>query len=170
MQNLTKSTKLFLFITMLFFALWIGGYVLRHMVIYQLFEPENPSLKINYTSKILPDILYIIFPIFVFNIVSYAVFIISFLVFIFISKISLKREGWLLISCIVIAICAPFEIYLLTKDYEIARVINSQDFNPLIVINLIHERLVVLSSFSLIEIMSSVGIIFLCVFQPLKKS
>lgn len=170
MHNLTKTAKIFLFIIFVSFSLWFGGYVLRQMVIYQFFEAEGLILKTNYSANILHETLYVILPIFIFNIATYIVFILSFFVFIFISKLSLKKEGWLLITCLIICICAPFEIYLLLKDYEISKTIYSQSFDPIKVINMIKERLILLSSFSLIEIISFAVIIFLYIFKPLKKS
>ena len=170
MQNLSKPSKIFLFLTELFFVLWLGGYVLRQIVVYQFFEPENLSLKLSIGSSSLSDILLIILPVFVFNIVTYAGFLVTFIVFLFISKISLKKEGWLFISVLIVAVCAPFEIYLLAKDYKIATTIYSMSFDPTAVMNEIRERLVTLSSFSLIEIVSFIGIIFLSVFQPLKRA
>ncbi len=169
MQNLSKVSKIFLFLTSLFFALWLGGYVLRQTVIYQFFEPENLSLKEIFNEQSLPQTLYVILPIFVFNLVTYGIFIIGLTAFIITSKIRLRNEGWLFISLSIIAICAPFEVYLLFKDIEIVKNIYSQSYSPIKVINLIHERLTVLSSFSLIEILSYIGIVFLVVFKPLQK-
>ena len=68
MQNLSKPSKIFLFITVLFFALSLGGYVLRQVVVYQFFEPENLSLRIIYSAQNLPVILFTALPVFVFNI------------------------------------------------------------------------------------------------------
>jgi hypothetical protein len=90
-------------------------------------------------------------------------------VFLFQSKISLKKEGWLFISVLVVLICAPFEFFLILKDYKIANAIYSQNFDPLAIVNLIRDRMTILSSFSLIEIISFIGIIFLFVIQPMKK-
>ena len=99
-----------------------------------------------------------------------SIFLVAFIVFLLISKVSLKKEGWLFISTLIIAVCAPFEIYLLTKDFEISKAIYSMNFDPAAVITEIRERLMTLSSFSLIEIISFIGIIFLSVFQPLKRA
>lgn len=169
MQNLTKLSKIILALTTLFFTVWLGSYISRQVVIYQFFDPENLSLKLIYSINNLSEVLFTIFPLIVLNIVSYTAFLLSLLVFLFQSKISLKKEGWLFISVLVVLICAPFEIFLILKDYKIANAIYSQNFDPLAIVNLIRDRMTILSSFSLIEIISFIGIIFLFVIQPMKK-
>ncbi len=169
MENLTKTSKVFLFFTSLFFILWLGGYVARHLTIYQFFEPENLELRNVFNEVSLESHLFLILPLIVFNIISYFFFLIFFIVFLFISKINLKIEGWLLIITLIILITAPFEIFLLVKDYEISKNIfyNLRDANS--IINMLRDRITILSSFSLIEIFSYCGVLFLIIFQPLKK-
>ena len=170
MQNLTKLSKILLAITSLFFTVWLGSYISRQVVIYQFFDPENLSLKPIYSARNLSDVLFTILPLIVLNIISYIAFLLSLLIFLFQSRISLKKEGWLFISILIVLICAPFEIFLILKDYKISSEIYTQNFDSLAIVNLIRDRMTVLSSFSLIEIISFVGIIFLSILQPLKKS
>jgi len=169
MENLTKTSKVLLYFTSLFFILWLGGYVARHLSIYQFFEPENLELRTIFNKVVLQSHLYLILPLIVFNIITYIFFLISFILFLFISKINLKLEGWLLIITLIIFITAPFEIFLLIKDYEIAKNIyyNLSDANS--IINMLRDRITILSSFSLIEIFSYCGVLFLIIFQPLRK-
>lgn len=169
MQNLTKLSKIFLSITVLFFTLWLGGYILRQAIIYQFFEPENLALKSIYNSQNLNEILITILPVFVFNIITYAGFILFLIAFIVNSKINMKNEGWFFISILIIVICAPFEIFLLLKDIEISKNIYSGNFDPSVIMKIIYERLTIFNSFSLIEILSFISIIFLSVFKPLRK-
>ena len=170
MHNINKLSKLLLAITVLFFGLWLGGYVVRQIVVYRLFESDGLALKSFYNNSSLTQVLYIMMPIFIFNIVSYAVFIISLVLLVSFSKLKLKNEGWLFVSLLIIIFCAPFEIYLIIKDYNISKLIFSGNFDPLNVVLLIKDRLSELSSFSLIEIISFSSIIFLAIFQPLRKT
>ncbi|MDH7605975.1 MAG: hypothetical protein QHH13_13830, partial [Melioribacter sp.] len=167
MENLTKISKVFLYFTLLFFILWFGGYVARHLTIYQFFEPENLELRTIFDRITLQSHLYLILPLIVFNIITYIFFLIFFIIFLFISKVNLKLEGWLLIITLIIFVTAPFEIFLLIKDYEIAKSIfyNLSDANS--IINMLRDRITILSSFSLIEIFSYCGVLFLIIFQPL---
>ncbi|MEG8947383.1 hypothetical protein [Rosettibacter firmus] len=169
MEKLTNISKTILFITLLFLIFWLGGYVARHLVIYQFFEPENLELKPLFQNNSLNVNLYLILPLFVFNIISYIIFLITFILFLFISKINLKNEGWLLITTLIIIITAPFEIYLLVKDYQISKSIYYNLTDAVTIINFIRERITSLNGFSLIEIFSYCAIIFLLVFKPLRK-
>jgi hypothetical protein len=169
MNNLTKLSKSFLFISLSSLALWLGGYIVRQLVIYQFFEPESLSLRTFYNSNNLTAVLITILPILVFNIVTFIIFLISILIFLFISKINLKKEGWFFISLLIIFVTAPFEIYLMFKDYEIINNIFLSNIPSDLIVEKIKERMITLSSFSLIEIFSYLGIIFLFVFKPLRK-
>lgn len=169
MENLTKTSKLILYLTSLFFVLWLGGYVARHLAIYQFFEPENLELRTNFNNLSLQSHLYLILPLIVFNILTYIFFLIFFIIFLSISKINLKFEGWLLIITLIIIITAPFEIFLLIKDYEISKSIYYNLQDSMTIINMIRERITILSSFSLIEIFSYCGVLFLVIFKPLRK-
>jgi hypothetical protein len=67
-------------------------------------------------------------------------------------------------------ITAPFEIYLLTIDYKIATsVFYNPDFDSTYILNLTIERFKVLSSFPIIEVFIYFAIIYLFIFQSLKK-
>lgn len=169
MNNLTKLSKSFLFISLSSLALWLGGYIVRQLVIYQFFEPESLSLRTIYNSNNLTAVLITITPILVFNIITFIIFLISILIFLFISKINLKKEGWFFISLLIIFVTAPFEIYLMFKDYEIINNIFLSNIQSDLIVEKIKERMITLSSFSLIEIFSYLGIIFLFVFKPLRK-
>ncbi len=169
MENITKTSKIILYITAIFFIFWLGGYVTRHLVIYQFFEPENLALKPEFQSTQLDTHLIIILPLFVFNIISYVFFLIFFIIFLFFSKLNLKKEGWLIIITLIVLITSPFEIYLSVRDYIISKNIHYELATPLTIINLIRERITSFNGFSLIEIFSYCGIVFLVIFKPLRK-
>lgn len=169
MDNISKTSKIILFVTISFFALWLGGYVLRQLVVYQFFEVENLELRNIYNPDNLSPVYYSLLPVFVFNLITYLVFLIFFIVFVVTSKIKIKHEGWFFIIIILVAITAPFEVYLLTFDYKIANNIYSTIASAESTLNLIKDRMTILSSFSLIEIFSFIGIIFLAIFRPLRK-
>ncbi|MFA7420341.1 MAG: hypothetical protein WCZ90_11715 [Melioribacteraceae bacterium] len=170
MKNNTIFLKVIQFLLFVSFIIWLGGYISRHMVIYQLFEPEGLVLRPNYNLENLNVVWNTISPLLVSNLVSFPLFILFYLSYLFFSKINLKKEGWLFISTIVILITAPFEIYLLIKDYEIVRLIYSSVSNSEKILNLIRERINILSSFSLIEIFSYLAIVFLTILKPLSKT
>ncbi|MCX6167943.1 MAG: hypothetical protein NTX65_01280 [Ignavibacteriales bacterium] len=169
MEKINLVSKTFLFITILFFSLFLGGYVARQIVVYQLFEPTGTNFKSIYNEQNLYTVYFTIFPIIVLNMVTYAVFLFSFLIFIITSKIKIKYEGWLFAITIILLVTAPFEIYLLTTDYKITKLIMAETMQINAISELIKARMTELSSFSLIEIFSLIAIIFIGLFKPLRK-
>ncbi|MEW6194770.1 MAG: hypothetical protein AB1521_06430 [Bacteroidota bacterium] len=103
------------------------------------------------------------------NILSYGVFLLLLVLFVALSRLELKKNGWLFISIAIVFITSPFEIYLLSIDYNIIDQIMDNNFDHLKVFDLLKKRIEVLSSFSLIEIFAFFGIIYLSIFRPLTK-
>jgi len=168
MKSLSPLSKTFLFITILLGSLWIGGYLCRLAVFYQLFEEEEFILRPFVNNQNLPGILMVLRAAVVFTLILYQLFILSFLIFIVSSKINLKRNGWLFIIAVLIFLTLPFEIYLMTIDYDIIFKINYSIFNTEEVLNLVIKRFKILSSFPIIELICYFAIIYLMIFQPLK--
>ncbi len=169
MHKLNNISKLLLALTILFGIIWLGGYVARQLVIYQFFEPDNLQLVDEFRSNSSTSTLRIVQPLLVMNIISYGAFLLLLISFIITSKLNFKKYGWLFICFAIIFITSPFEIYLLSIDYKIVGLILNDNFDHLIIFELLKKRIEILSSFSLIEIFAFFGIIYLSVFQPLKK-
>lgn len=170
MDKLSKFSKIFLFLTFVFGALWLGGYLTRQLVVYQFFNPEDLSLRSVYNNQNLDAVIKTIAPIFVSTLILYLSFLITFLIFILTAKIKFRLEGWLLFITLIVLISAPFEIYLTIRDYKIiSEIYLSADVSAATILNQIKERMQLLSSFSIIEILSFIGIIFLVIFKPLRK-
>jgi hypothetical protein len=169
MNNLKLLPKILQFITLSFFSVWLGGYIARQIVIYPLFEPIELNLRSTFNSTNLPAVISTIIPLIIFNIISYSLFLITFILFLVFSKMNLKINGWLFITSLLIFVTAPFEIYLLTIDFKIVSNGLSNNINSTYLIDLIKERLTIFSSFALIEVFSYVAIIYMVVFKPLQK-
>lgn len=170
MANKNTIEKIITFLMFMFFSIWLGSYIVRNLLIFQFFEPENLSLRNELKNFDLSPVYYVIYPVIVTNLVSFLSFFIIFLIFIIITKIKLKENGWLLIIALLIFITAPFEFYLLLKDYQIIMlVVHNFVNNSSQVLYLIKERMTLLNSFSLIEIFAYIFIIGLIIFKPLQK-
>ena len=169
MKKQSIISKIILFLTITSFILWLGSYIIRNIVIYQLFEPLNLDLKSIYNEQNLNAVFNIILPLITFNLVTYISFILFFIIFLSSARISLKNEGWLFISTMIILITLPFEGYLSFYDYKIVNFIVYHNTNVMDIINLIRERITKLSSFSFIEFFSYLAIIFLTLFKPFRK-
>jgi hypothetical protein len=168
MQNISKVSKVFLYLCTLSGILWLGGYLSRLLLTYQLFEPRDFILKQYVTEQNLGGILVTMNSSVTFTMVFYLLFVVSFILFIITSRISLKEEGWLFVTLLIVLITMPFELYLISFDYKIVTKVFYSSFVPGEILGLYIKRLKMLSSFSLIEIFSYCAIIFLVVFQPLK--
>lgn len=169
MHKLNNISKILLTITLIFGSIWLGGYIARHLVIYQFFDPDNFKFLDIYNNPTSQNSIRLIQSLLVLNIITYSIFFISLLLFIIISRVSFKRNGWLFICIVIVLITAPFEIFLLTIDYEILLQIMNNNFDTLKVLTLIQKRIEILSSFSIIEIFSYISMYFLIIFKPLTK-
>lgn len=170
MKNNNLLQKINLFIVVSSFIIWLGTYIARHLAIYQLFEPEGLVLRSIYDSNNLNAVWHSLTPLLVSSLITFPVFILTFLTYLFISKVSLKKEGWLFISLLIILVTAPFEIFLMMRDYRIVNLLLSNVAEPMKILDMIRERITILSSFSLIEIFSYLAIVFLSIFKPLTKN
>lgn len=163
-------SKILLSLCLTSFLIWLGSYISRQLLVYQLFEPINLELKSLYNVQNLMGILETVLPILVINLISYPSFLVLFFFYIFSSKIKIKNEGWLFIILMIVIITAPFELYLTLLDYKIVSLLYAGTFDSNAVVELIRERIVVLSSFPMIEVFSYIAAIFIAVFKPLRKN
>jgi hypothetical protein len=170
MNTLNKISKIFAFLAVITCSLWIGAYLSRLFLSYQLFEAQDLSLKPYITSANLAGILITLLPSVTTTFVLYICFIFSFMLFVVVSRIKLRNNGWLFIITIIILITLPFEIYLMTLDYTIIFQLNSGVYNPSEIINLFVRRIKVLGSFPLIEIFCYLSFYYFLLFRPLTKN
>ncbi len=167
MYNLNKTSKIFLFLTTLSGTLWFGAYFARLIIFYQLFEPKDFIIKPVFNEQNLRALLIDLNSIIILTIVMYLIFIITYFLFITVSKISLKKNGWLFIVTVIIFLTFPFELYLISIDYKIITMVLPGNFNSMQIIQLIIKRFVVLSSFPLIELLCYFSIVYFILFKPL---
>lgn len=170
MKNLSKFSRLLLFIACLSGSLWLGSYMTRLFITYRLFEDTDFILKPYYNTTNLSEVLLTLFPAFMSTLILYSIFVIFFVLFLIVTKPNLKQNGWLFIITLLVLVTFPFEVYLMNIDYKIILLINSDSFNPNEVIELIKDRFKVFSSFPVIEIFCYFAVIFLIIFRPLTKT
>ncbi len=169
MNQLTKTAKVTLLLTIVFGSLWLGSYLTKLLLIYQLFQGNEFELK-DYLNDInLGAVLKTISSAFSAALILYPLFIVSFILFMFFSKLNLKRNGWLFIITMLIIITAPMEIYLLSINYKISMLSLTSPTPADEILKLIIKRMNVLGSFPLVEILCYFAIIFLIIFKPLHK-
>ena len=169
MYNLNKTSKIFLFLTTLSGSLWMGAYFARLIVFYRLFEPKELTLRPIFNEQNLHAVLVELNSLIILTVVLYLVFILTYFIFISISKISLKQNGWLFIVTLIIFLTLPFELYLINFDYKIITSVMTGNFNSPEIVQLIIKRFRVLSSFPVIELFCYFSIFYFVLFKPLTK-
>jgi hypothetical protein len=170
MKKINKISGLFLSVSALSCIFWIGSYLLRMFLTYQLFNETMTAYRPFINDKNINAILLVLNPSVITTLVLYVIFILSFILFLFTTKLNLKQNGWLFIITVLVFITAPFEIYLMTIDYKIFNMVYSGIFTNGDVLNLITKRFKDLSSFALIELLCYCTVILLAIFQPLTRN
>lgn len=170
MNKLSKISKIFLFLFVVSGAIWLGSYITRLSLFYQIFQPEEFALKEFVSDQNIAGIFQTLIAAVSINLIFYLVLIIAFVLFLITSKLSLKLNGWLFISTVLIFISLPFELYLMLIDYKLVMMVFNGNFDSKEILNLVVKRFTVLSSFPIVEILSYFAVIYLFLFQPLKST
>lgn len=172
MLRLSFISKIFLTVALASGTLWLGSYTVKLFGIYNFFDlDQNNSLilKSALTEVDLKPVIFELLPVLSISLISYLVFIVFSAAFLFLSKISLKANGWLFISLMIVLICLPFEVFLSLKDYKIINLIMSNSNNSQEMIEIFKSRITELSSFPIVSIILHYSIFILLVFKPLTK-
>ncbi len=169
MNKLNILNKIFAFLAVLSGAIWLGSYVERMIISYQLFDIDmNVMPYVNQQN--LNGILATIVPAVNTTFIIYILFIFTFTIFLFTSKISLRENGWLFIITVIIYLTLPFEAYLLTIDYRIISAFSFTDASDAeFILSLIKDRFTTLSSFPIIIFLSYCSLIYFLLFKPFTK-
>jgi hypothetical protein len=169
MKQFSITAKIFAVLSLISGSIWIGSYISRMFLVYQLFEGPELILRSYVNDGNIDGILISLLPAFVTHNTAFVVMVISILSFYFFSKVSLRNNGWLFIILIATIITTPFEIYLMLFDYKIINALMSNSFESGYIIGLLRDRIKELSSFSLVAIFTYLSFFFFIIFQPLTK-
>lgn len=169
MKKYNTFTKIVLYITFLSAVVWTGSYLLRMFIFYQPFTEINFELKDYLKDADLYTVFYTVLPAVTTTVIAYSVFLLSFILFFFLSGIKLRQNGWFFIILMILAVTAPFEIYLMTIDASIISGLLSGSSASNDILTLVIKRFKVLGSFPIIELLCFMAIFYLVLFQPLKK-
>mgnify|MGYP005605427161 FL=1 len=169
MKNISILSKIFAVLALISAAIWVGSYLSRLFLVYQLFEGPDLILRGYINNENINGILFSIYPSFVLHFAAFIIMFITTVLFYLTSKINLRFNGWLLIIIIAIIITTPFEIYLMLIDYKVIMMLYSNSFDSNTVINLLRNRIKDLSSYSIVAILTYLSFYYFIVFQPLTK-
>ncbi|WP_337865569.1 hypothetical protein [Ignavibacterium sp.] len=172
MKNFTLISKILLSITLASGTLWLGSYTTKLISLYHLFELDASNiltLKSNLQNVDLKPVIFELLPVLSISLISYLIFVVFAILILFVLKISLKENGWLFVSLMIVITCLPFEIILSLKDYKIITMIINDYNNTNEIIEIIKSRITMLSSFPLVSLILHYSIFILFVFKPLTK-
>ncbi len=171
MENQNKISKTFLFITVLSFVLFFGSYLTKLNLLSQFFDAETMTLKSIYVGSDLSLVMKSLLPSFSVSMISFIAFVFFCIVFVIVTKINLREEGWLFITIIILLITTPFEIFLLIKfDLPIISELMQVSIRYDYILGLMKNRMMILGPFPLILLFSYFVIIYLSLFKPLQKN
>lgn len=169
MKKISKISASFLTIASIACIFWMGSYLLRLFLSYQLFDETVTAYRDYVNEQNIRGILITLNPAVVTPFVLFIVFLVFYFLFLFTSGLNLRKNGWLFIITLLILVTAPFEIYLMTIDYRIFSLVNTGEFRNTDVVSLVIKRLKILSSFPLIELLSYCAAVFLAIFKPMTR-
>lgn len=147
-------------------CIWFGAYIARLITTYQMFEPTELTLKNFVTQSNLPAIIQTIFPLVNLTFFTYLIFLLCFTVYLFTVNMKLKENGWLFIISMIIYLTLPLEAVLLMVDYKLIVLFFSESYPSEVILELMIERVSILSSFPIILLLSYLSIPFFLIFKP----
>ena len=169
MKKENTITKIFAYISLTSGSIWLGAYISRLLTTYQMFEATELKLKSYITDSNISSIFQTTYPLVNLSIFSYLIMIFSFTIFLTLTKIKLKENGWLFIIIMIIYITLPFEIILLLIDYKLFIIFMNEQFTSELILQLVTERITMLSSFPIILLLSYLSIPYFLIFKPYTK-
>ena len=169
MKSNSTLSKIFAVLSLMAASIWVGSYLSRLFVVYNLFEGQDLVLQKYITNENINGILLSLLPSILVHFIAFIVMILSALLFYFTNKVNLRFNGWLFIILIAVIITVPFEIYLMIIDYRIITMLNGTSFNSVTVIELLKDRIQNLSSYPIVAILTYLSFYYFIVFQPLIK-
>lgn len=170
MKKISTLSKILAVLSLMSGAIWIGSYLSRLFLVYQLFEGPDLILKNYITNDNINGILFSLLPSIVVHFISFIFMLITGLLFFLTSKLNLRFNGWLFIILLAVLITSPFEIYLMLIDYKVIMMLNSGSFDSNLIIELLRDRIKDLSSYSIVAILTYLSFFYFIVFQPLTKN
>ncbi len=122
--------KVLYFIFAISLVIWLGGSVIRNVIIFDLFVPGTElTYKNFYTSEIIDYNIYLFISASTYTSISYILaFLVSNIILIMERKY-LKNQGWLFMSIVLFLLVSPIVIYNIYNDFSISRALFYNDLS-----------------------------------------
>ena len=166
----SHTAKISLLLTVIGAVVWLGGVNVRAIVGADLLEFGTPDFKPNIHPYVEREVFGLIARSSIIVILAYLLTLVSSIVYLKTTQLTLKQNGWLMMSAILFYLFVPVEVYTMILDGRIIyldMVLSSNDlveFRKLFI-----HRLAALSGVPIIALMCYYTITGLVIFQPLKK-
>lgn len=170
-MNISKISKATLYLSILSFNIWTGSALAKVLLTYNFFIPPHFALKSFVNQQTVTAVTNTLAPVYALSTAAMLGVLVFFILFVFLSKLSLRNNGWLFISLILVVLLSFAEFFLYFKfDKAFIESVfwGVPDGNTHI--NLLIQRFEKFSSFPVIEMLSACALIFLFLFQPLRKN
>ena len=170
MYKLSKSAKIWLFILVVASVFWLGGINVRALIGNELLNYDEFSFRTNIPQDEENMVFKMISYSSVLIMISYLVTFLSAIFFAVTSKIKLRENGWYLMCIMLFFVFSPVEFYTYFLDLKFILLYYSRPVNHDGLEKLFGERIGFLKGVPWIAMLSYYAIIFIAVFQPMKKS
>ncbi len=148
---------------------WLGGINVRAMVGFALLQFGTLEFKPNIHPTIERAIFSLVAQSSLIVNVAYIVLLAASVVYLVAARRDLRREGWLMISAILVYAYAPVEIYTMVLDVRMW-LLDASGSNDLVEFRkLFIHRLAALSGVPMIALLSYYTAIVLIIFRPLER-
>lgn len=157
------------------YLFWLGGTLVRSIIAFSVFEPSSTqSLVRQVSNDILMQSVYLYSATSLYTIISYLISLFGAVLLLIKSKEYFKANGWLLMSFILFFSTLPINLIFIYFDIrlsiEVFWNLRWEFYHPQILkyfLNRINDPL--WNSLGGISFLANLSIIFLVIFQPLKK-
>ena len=167
---LTKTSKFWLLLLILFSIVWLGGINVRFIIGHELLSFD----EFNFRTNINPEAENVIFRLISYSsiliFVSYVLTFISAIFFLVTLKINYRENVWLLVCAVMFFIFSPVEFYSSFIDYKFFMVYLSKPPIHDELLEIFGKRIGLFKGLPWIAVLTYYTIIVIAVFKPLRKS
>ncbi|HAY34754.1 MAG TPA: hypothetical protein DCY06_11550 [Bacteroidetes bacterium] len=169
-MTLNKKAKTSLFILTMFAIFWLGGITVRFFIGNQLLDYDEFNFRISIPPDEENQIFKMISDASLMIMISYTAVLISAILFMKTCRINLRENTWLLMCAILFFVFVPVELYTSYMDLKFVLLFDKRPANHDNLLKLFGERIGFLRGVPWIAMMSYFTIIWLAIFQPMKKT
>lgn len=167
MPKLKPSYKIFIFLTAVSAAIWLGSYISRFSTFYNIFAGPELDIRADLNPEAIRGLFFGLLSPLSTSIFSYFAFLIFFYLSVIFSGMNIKRHGWLFISLVMVTLTAPFEIFLIWKyDIDMLFQIFSTEFKALDLVGFYIDRIKMFSFMPFVMVLTIITLFGLFIFRP----